>query len=83
MYEEKTGRESALKRKPKYDYTTQWYLEVFSMLSSSRSVGMGVGAIPFSEIVCYVKNFGSIEDDDKDFIYIIQAIDNAYLKEMK
>ncbi len=54
------------------------YVEAFYMLDSSRQAGMGLGAIPLSEIT-------NLHDriqlgELKEFITIIQAADMAYLK---
>lgn len=54
------------------------YLKDFYTLSSSRQSGMGLGAIPVSEILKFCEHF-NIPDSD-DFLYVIQKIDNAYLE---
>lgn len=53
------------------------YIQDFYRLSSSRQIGMPVGPIPVSEILKFCEHF-NIEDSD-DYLYIIQAMDNAYL----
>ena len=55
------------------------YVECFYMLNSSRASGMGVGAIPLSEILGYCSFFGV--EEPRDFIKVIHAADNAYLNE--
>lgn len=55
------------------------YVEAFYKLSSSRQSGMGLGAIPYSEITNYCDFWN--ESDPELFIYIIQKSDNAYLEE--
>ena len=41
---------------------------------------MSVGAIPVSEILKYAEHFEI--PDSEDFLYIMQAIDNAYLEKV-
>lgn len=54
------------------------YVEAFEILSSSRQSGMGVGAIPLSEITNLYDRIQLGEEED--FIYIIQSADKALLK---
>ena len=55
------------------------YVEYFYLLSSSRASGMGVGAIPLSEILMCCDFFGITPAED--FIRIMQTADSAYLEE--
>lgn len=57
------------------------YIEGFYMLTSSRQSGMGIGAIPLSEIFGYADRHYSDEDEYDAFVSIIQAADNAYIGE--
>ena len=79
--EEKTGKTPApLLDKPSVDTTVQWYLDAFFLLTNSRNTGMSVGRIPLSEITNYGLVFGTIEDDLRSFCYVINAMDDVYLK---
>ena len=53
------------------------YLNAFQRLSSSRSVGMAMGAIPLSEITNYCNYFE--ESEPMIFIDILLQIDAIYL----
>lgn len=52
-------------------------VEAFQYLSSSRSVGMGVGPIPFEAIAYYAKLTGQI--DFWGFITLVQVLDGEYV----
>ena len=55
------------------------YIEAFYMLTSSRQSGMGIGAIPLSEIFGYADRHYSDEDEYDAFVSIIQSADSAYM----
>lgn len=69
---------SAITDRPELEFHEELYLKDFYTLSSSRQSGMGLGAIPVSEILKFCEHF-EIPDSD-DFLYVIQKIDNAYLE---
>lgn len=52
-------------------------VEAFQFLSSSRSVGMGVGTIPFEAIARYAEMTGQI--DFWGFITLVQILDAEYV----
>lgn len=55
------------------------YVQAFYTLTSSRQSGMGLGAIPYSEMTNYCQ-FWDVADPEL-FIHIMQKCDNAYLEE--
>lgn len=63
---------------PDLDYSWAEYLFAFHELSPSRNVGMGLGAIPMTEIRAYRKEFGF--DDRELFFRMVRALDGAWLK---
>ena len=64
-------------KEPKPSPFTNYYIKAFYALSGSRSNGMGIGAIPLSEILVYCEFY---EEDDPDmFVEIIQNADSVYL----
>lgn len=70
----------AISDEPKLDMFVEKYVDAFYKLDSSRQIGMGVGAIPLSEILNYCE---FLKESDADFfISIIQKIDKAYITEM-
>lgn len=56
----------------------QPYVDAFYMLDSSRPMGMGLGAIPLSEITNLYDRIQLGEEEE--FMAIIQGADMAYLK---
>ena len=52
--------------------------DAFNTLSASRPVGMAVGYIPVSEMVCYASVIGY--EAVADFIYIMRALDSVFVK---
>lgn len=59
----------------------QLYVDGFNVLTKSRNVGQGyIGPIPYSEISCYCDDEGFEGEDREDFIYLLEALDAAYIK---
>lgn len=56
------------------------YFEAFFDLTTDRSFGMGEGPIPHSAIVQYCDRLNLNYDEEKDFVYFIRSMDNAYLE---
>lgn len=56
-------------------------MEAFGELSTCRAVGMDLGAIPWTAIVQYADR--QRVDREEDFLYIMRAMDCAYLKFVK
>jgi hypothetical protein len=54
--------------------------EAFTVLSSSRSAGFGVGCIPLTEIESYIRLYEA-EDIDR-FIQLIRAMDGAFVQKV-
>lgn len=68
----------AITEKPDLIFTDEYYLTAFFKLSSSRQSGMGIGAIPLSEIIGYCEFIG--DNEPETFIDIIQHCDNTYME---
>lgn len=55
-------------------------MRVFTDLSRSRPVGMGVSAIPISEIKAYCEMFGITDLNERaDLLFIIQQMDEEFM----
>lgn len=54
--------------------------EAFVLLSPSRNVGWGSGAIPLTEIRAYCEMFEIGPEEREDLLYLLRAIDDEYLK---
>ena len=80
MEEEDPNFVSPLKDRPELEEWENEYVMAFYRLTSSRQTGMSIGAIPLSEILVYWEYFEL--DDLEEFVFIIQAVDNAYLEQM-
>jgi hypothetical protein len=65
------------------EMTEPWmafYIESFFELSTERSVGMGIGPIPWSSIFNYASAFEFTGSDYHTFHSIIRAMDSHYLR---
>mgnify|MGYP006943754696 CR=1 FL=1 len=70
----------ALKEEPLLNYAESHYMRVFTDLSRSRPVGMGVSAIPISEIKAYCEMFGITDLNERaDLLFIIQQMDEEFM----
>jgi hypothetical protein len=70
----------ALKDEPVLNYAESHYMRVFTDLSRSRPVGMGVSAIPISEIKAYCEMFGITDLNERaDLLHIIQQMDEEFM----
>lgn len=56
------------------------FVEAFLELSSCRSIGMGLGPIPFTAVKDYFSIYPIGEDFD-EFLYLIRRMDDTYLKD--
>lgn len=57
----------------------EFYWTAFWELSSCRPVGFGFGPIPWTVIIDYAAAFEVEPDDVSDFIYLIRAMDKAWI----
>jgi hypothetical protein len=57
-----------------------FYIESFFELSTERSVGMGIGPIPWSSIFNYASAHEFIGSDYHTFHSIIRSMDSHYLR---
>lgn len=57
-------------------------LDAFNDLSTERQFGMGVGPIPFFQIVRYCKYYSLCEEMSYRLINIIQRIDEYYVSDL-
>lgn len=63
---------------PELSVGAREYVSMFYRLTGSRPVGMGVGAIPMSELLIYA-DYAEI-DDTEMYLDIILSADATYLK---
>ena len=70
----------ALENRPELypDLVPVW--EAFVLLSPSRNVGWGAGAIPLSEVRAYCEMFEIPPEDREELLYLLRALDEEYLK---
>ncbi len=57
----------------------EFYIDAFRELSTTRSVGFSLGAIPFTAIAEYFTIY-DIDGDFDEFASIIRRMDNVYLE---
>lgn len=56
------------------------YMKVFTDLSRSRPSGMGISAIPISEVKSYCEYYGITDMNERaDLLYIIQQMDEEFM----
>jgi len=70
---------TALKEMPEIAAWEHKYVQAFYALTNSRQSGMGLGAIPYSELTNYCDFWH--EPDPELFIYVLQQADSAYMDE--
>ena len=71
----------ALKDEPLLSHVESYYFKIFSDLSRSRQVGMGVGAISISQIYAYCEMFGIKSISERaDLLYLIGELDEEFIK---
>ena len=77
-----TGQESkALDSKPDIR-GSEFYWVAFYELGTCRSFGMGVGPIPYTAKLEYVRNYGLDDDEELEFMYIMNYLDNVFVKKV-
>ena len=71
----------ALLNKPELGEFLIPYWIAFRTLSTSRRIGMGVGAIPLSEIESYIRIYGIGDlEECEDLVYLIGEMDDEFIK---
>jgi hypothetical protein len=75
----KNGEETPLDHVPKPDFSHNWFMNAYSILSNSCNEN---GGIPLSELKIYEEKFGLI-GSFREFANIIYAISEAYAKARK
>jgi hypothetical protein len=61
----------------------EFYWQAFNELSSDRSMGMGLGPIPYSSIRAWADEHGVTGRDDFDFFHgVIRGVDTEFLAVM-
>lgn len=64
---------------PELESSDVFYLKGFHDLSTCRSIGMGMGPIPWRDIIEYAGFYRLDEDITEAFVDIIREMDTAYL----
>jgi hypothetical protein len=67
---------------PELQFGLEWVYSAFGKLTTCRSVGMGIGPIPWTAINEFALRYGLSEDDQDDFEFLIEQMDDAYVKHM-
>jgi hypothetical protein len=58
---------------------TDFYMKAFEDLKTERSIGMGMGLIPWRAMIQYAVHVGLDGANTDNFVIIIKAMDHAYL----
>lgn len=78
--EEKGEDIPALRNKPELEDYLRPYWEAFYVLTHSRQVGFGIGAIPLSEIDAYLRLYGIDDPEERDeLVFFIREMDMEFL----
>jgi hypothetical protein len=56
----------------------EFYYNAFQDLSSCRSVGMGLGPIPWTAMNDYCRSYGIRGEQREDFFHHVSALDDKY-----
>lgn len=65
---------------PQLEFGLEWYYEAFGKLTTCRSIGMGVGPIPWLAVNEFGKRYGLDLEEQEDLEFLISSMDDAYLK---
>ena len=65
---------------PDIEVSDHFYLQAFRDLHTCRQNGMGMGPIPWKDIILYADRYGLDEDLVEPFIHIIRCMDCAYIE---
>lgn len=63
--------------------TAGWFLDAFWDLNTCRSIGMGLGPIPWAHIVSYAAWSRLDHDLELIFVRVIRAMDVTYLGQVE
>jgi hypothetical protein len=58
----------------------EWVFEAFTDLTTCRSIGMGIGPIPWTAVQTYVETMGLCPYDAFFFHAMIKEMDNQFIK---
>ena len=65
---------------PEIDDSEIWFVSAFYDLSSCRSIGMGVGSIPYTAIIDYIYYWDLDTEIGDLLINIVTAMDSVYIE---
>jgi hypothetical protein len=69
-----------LYQQPELTDVESYYLDVFYILSSERSIGMSLGPIPYSAIRSYADEHDIVNRDEFDYFFgILRVLDAEYI----
>lgn len=69
-----------IQNKPELAEGLGLFLDAFWALSSCRSIGMGLGPIPWTAVLEYSKILGLREEQQEDLEMHVGRLDSAFLK---
>jgi len=64
--------------KPELTDREEWFFEAFFELNTTRSLGFGIGPIPWTALLAYSQEMGLCDDEFDEFRYLITALDTEY-----
>jgi hypothetical protein len=67
---------------PELQIGLEWTYSAFGKLTTCRQIGMGIGPIPWTAINEFCVKHQLNSDDQDDFEYLIEQMDDAYVQHM-
>lgn len=72
-----------IKNKPRLRYELAFFLDAFYELDTDRNMSVSFGPIPWSSLNNYAVAHEITGEDYHDFMYLVRAVDSAYIKHMR
>jgi len=74
------GVSKGLEKKPNIA-GSEWLWSAFHELSTCRTLGMGIGPIPWTAKAEYARYYRLTEDEEEVFMFCMNYIDNIFVEE--
>ena len=72
-----------IKNRPRLRFELAFFLDAFYELDTDRNVSVSFGPIPWSSLHNYAVANELVGEEYYDFMYLVRAIDSAYIKHMR
>lgn len=72
-----------IRNRPRLRFELIFFLDAFYELDTDRNVSVSFGPIPWSSLNNYALAHEISGEDYHDFMYLVRAVDTAYIKHMR